>query len=259
MPDAPNRAIFDSIATLVDLHCHVLPGVDDGARDDTAALRMLQIAEGDGIDIVVATPHAHRCPAAVIPDAVAHLNRRAEDAGLTVRVVPGSEVRLAAGLANRYRAGDLLTLNATSYLLLELPLSGGWPPYVTRVVRDLQALGLRPVLAHAERYDAVQRDPAIVSELIAMGVPIQINAASLVGPAERGAQPAAERLVAGRLAHLIASDAHNPEWRPPRLRPALERVAQLAGADYAHWTVTAAAAIADGQPVALAQAVWASR
>ena len=236
---------------LVDLHSHVLPGVDDGARDEGEALRMLRLAEEDGIAAIAATPHAHHCPAGRIAPAVARLNRLAADAGLAIRVLPGSEVRLAADLPARHRAGALLTLNHGPYLLLELPLSGGWPASLLRVVEELQALGLRPVLAHAERYEDAQRDPALLDGVIAAGVPIQINAASLVGPAERGAQPAAERLVRGRMAHLLASDAHSADWRPPRLRAAVARAAELAGADYAAWMVAAASAVARGDALAL--------
>jgi protein-tyrosine phosphatase len=250
-PVAPGAPPGEERAALVDLHSHVLPGVDDGARDEGEALRMLRIAEADGIAAIVATPHTHHCPADRIAPAVARLNLLAADAGLAIRVLPGSEVRLAADLPARYRAGALLTLNHGPYLLLEVPLSGGWPASLLRVVDELQALGLRPVLAHAERYQDVQRDPALLDGVIAAGVPIQINATSLVGPAERGAQPAAERLVRGRMAHLLASDAHNAEWRPPRLQAAVARAAELAGADYAAWMVAAASAVARGDALTL--------
>jgi protein-tyrosine phosphatase len=220
---------------LVDLHCHILPGVDDGATHEAESMRMLRIAEEEGIGIVAATPHAHHCPAERIPAKVARLNQLVADAGLAVRVVTGQEVRLAADLVARHRAGELATLNGGHYLLLELPLSGSWPPYLHRAIDDLQAVGLRPILAHAERYGDIQRDPAPLRDLIARGVPIQINAGSLNGPAERAARPTAERLLRERLAHLIASDAHDDRWQPPRLRAALARAAELAGADYAAW------------------------
>lgn len=238
---------------LVDLHCHVLPGVDDGARDEAAALRMLRMAEEDGIRVVAATSHAHRCPAELVGPGVARLNQLAAEAGINIDIVPGSEVRLDAGLAKRYREGKLVTLNHGPYLLLELFLSGPWPKSTARVVAELQALGLRPILAHPERYPDVQGDPGIVRELVEMGVPMQLNADSLAGRTERDARPAAEELLRRRLAHLIASDAHNPDWRPPRLRAAFERAAELAGPDYAAWMAANALKVIHGEAIDLSE------
>ena len=243
---------WDAGATpLVDLHCHVIPGVDDGASHEAEALGMLRVAEEEGIALVAATPHAHHCVAARIPPRVARLNALAVEAGLAVRVVPGQEVRLAADLATRYRAGELAALNEGHYLLLELPLSGPIPPYLLRAIEELQGLGLKPILAHAERYGDIQRDPAPLRELIARGVPIQVNAASLAGRGETRARPAAERLLRERLVHLIASDAHDDRWQPPRLRAALARAAEIAGGDYAAWMATLSGRVVRDEPIAL--------
>ncbi len=243
---------------LVDLHCHIIPGVDDGATHEAESLRMLRVAEEEGIGIVAATPHAHHCSAERIPAKVERLNELAAEAGLAVRVVVGQEVRLAADLVARYRAGQLATLNGGRYLLLELPLSGNWPTYLRRMIDQLQALGLRPILAHAERYGDIQRDPAPLRELIACGVPIQVNAASLSGPAERAARPAAERLLREGLVHLIASDAHDDRWYPPRLRAALARAAEIAGPAYADRLRATAWQVIRNEPIALPEPVSAT-
>ncbi len=236
---------------LVDLHCHIIPGVDDGATHEAESLRMLRIAEEEGIGIVAATPHAHHCSGERIPPKVARLNELATEAGLAVRVVVGQEVRLAADLVARHRAGQLATLNGGHYLLLELPLSGSWPTYLRQMIDQLQALGLRPILAHAERYGDIQRDPAPLRELIACGVPIQVNAGSLVGPAERAARPAVERLLREGLVHLIASDAHDDRWQPPRLRAALARAAEIAGTAHADWMQATAWRVIRDEPITL--------
>lgn len=238
-------------APLVDLHCHILPGVDDGATHEAESLRMLRVAEEEGIALVAATPHAHHCRAERIPPKVARLNELAAEAGLAVRVVPGQEVRLVADLVARFRAGELATLNDGHYLLLELPLSGPIPPYLLRAIEELQALGLRPILAHAERYGDIQRDPAPLRELIARGVPIQVNASSLTASAERAARPTAERLLRERLVHLIASDAHDDRWQPPRLRAALTQAAEIAGDSYAAWMAAQANRVLRDEPLTL--------
>ena len=236
---------------LVDLHSHVLPSVDDGAHDDATALQMLRVAQEEGVVAIAATPHSHRIAPERVDVGVDRLNGLAEEAGLTIRVVPGTEVRLAADLVARHRAGQLITLNRTRYLLLELPLSGPWPRFLPQVVDELHAEGLLPILAHAERYDDVQRHPELLLDLIAAGVPIQVNADSLSQRAERGARPAAETLLRHRMAHVIASDAHHPQWRPPRLRAALDVAAAVAGRDYADWIAGNSAVVLRGDPLAL--------
>ncbi|HLI52034.1 MAG TPA: CpsB/CapC family capsule biosynthesis tyrosine phosphatase, partial [Thermomicrobiaceae bacterium] len=112
---------------LVDLHAHVLPGVDDGASNDDEALRMLARFEEEGVAIVAATSHAHRCRAELVEPEVARLNQMAGEARLSVHVVPGMEVRYSSDVVQRAREGSVLPLNHTRYLLLELFLGGGWP------------------------------------------------------------------------------------------------------------------------------------
>lgn len=215
---------------LLDLHTHVLPGIDDGARDDAQALAMLRIAADDGISTLVATPHAHHTRAALIPSAVARLNALAAEAGIAVRVLPGMEVRIGPGLVERLQEGSLLTLAGTSALLLELPLHDEWPPaLVLGAVDRLLAAGYRPILAHVERYPFVQRDPRALAPFRERGVALQVNARSFGYREADADRIAAEALLAAGLVDLLASDAHNDGYRPPRLRDALARIAALAG------------------------------
>lgn len=243
-------AVF-GVTGWADLHCHVLPRTDDGASSETVALEMLRLAEDDGVRVVAATPHAHRSEAAELFGRVERLNALASEAGIGVPVVPGQEVRIAAHLSRQLREGTLLTLNRTRYVLLELFLYGPWPPQTLTVVEELHEAGFLPILAHAERYEDVQRNPELVRPLVERGVPVQINADSLSERAERGARPAAEALLRSHLAHLIASDAHSASWRPPGLTAAYARAAVLAGADYARWMAAAAWSVIGGEPLIL--------
>ena len=242
-----------ALPPLVDLHCHLIAGVDDGAHDDNESIKMMQIAAADGVRTIAATPHAHRCPADRVPAKVEHLNELARENDIDVEIVTGIEVRYDRALFKRFEAGEFLTLNGTKYMLLEIYLSGSWPPSFMDTVAELHEAGIWPILAHAERYEDVQRDPTILLDVVAAGVPVQINADSLAGRAERGARPAAEFLISNRMAHVVASDGHNSRWRPPRLRPALERVAELAGEDYARWVAGNSQAIVSGQELTLPQ------
>jgi protein-tyrosine phosphatase len=161
---------------LIDLHTHILPGVDDGARDDAESLAMLAAAARDGITTLLATPHAHHVDAQTVIGDVERLNALACDAGIEVNVLPGHEARISAELVNRHRDGTLLTLNDTRWLLLECYLFDDWPIHlIERSVDRLLNAGLRPLLAHAERYPFVQRDPTVLHRLIQRGVPIQIK------------------------------------------------------------------------------------
>ena len=238
-------------ADLIDLHSHVLPGLDDGARDQAESLLMLRLAEADGIRTIVATPHATSCRPEQIAPSVSRLNAAAAGEGLSVKVVAGSEVRLAADLAERHRAGRLVTLNGTDYLLLELPLHGDWPPYLLEAIYALQVAGLVPILAHAERYPAVQKDPGILVDLIVRGVLVQVNATALLDVADPAEARVAAGLLRARMAHLVASDAHDLLSRPPRLQGALAAVSAIAGDDYAAGMVQTAAAVLAGASVTL--------
>lgn len=197
---------------------------------------MLAAAASDGITTVVATPHAHHVDAQAVIDGVARLNAAARDTGIAITVLSGHEARIGADLVNRFREGSLLTLNGSRWLLLECFLHDDWPIYlIERSVDRLLNAGLRPLLAHAERYSFVQRDPDALRPLIERGIPIQINAGSLVLRETDIERVTAERLLRARMAHVIASDAHNGRYRPPVLRAAHERAAQLVGETYVGW------------------------
>lgn len=229
---------------MIDLHAHLLPGIDDGARDLPESLAMLCLAADDGIERIVATPHAHHSHGVDIRAAVLALNAEARAVGLPVTILPGSEVRIASGLIERFRAGELLTLNDTRYLLLELPLLDEWPERQLLSVLDaLLAAGLVPVLAHAERYRFVERDPSRLAPLIECGIPVQVTARSLLYRREDPERIAAETLLRLGYAHLLASDAHNAGFRSPVLRSAFDRAAELAGPTWVSSACSLASAI----------------
>jgi protein-tyrosine phosphatase len=242
----------NSNGRLVDIHAHVLPAVDDGPRDDAAALEMLRVAAADGIGTIVATPHSHWVRGARLPEAVARLNELARANGIEIEVLAGNEARISANLLEEHARGDILTLNGTSYLLLELYLSHDWKlEVIERVLGRLLDAGLRPILAHPERYPFVVLDPLVVERFVRLGVPLQLNAPSLSGYHSQGSQRAARALVEAGLIHLVASDAHSPAYRPPLLRDALEQIAALRGPEYAAGLRANAEAVIRGEPLNL--------
>ncbi|HUG15204.1 MAG TPA: CpsB/CapC family capsule biosynthesis tyrosine phosphatase [Thermomicrobiales bacterium] len=235
----------------VDLHSHILPGVDDGAHDLQETLDMLRVAESDGTSLIVATPHARALSPRMIYDAVTRVNDSARDAGLAITVAPGSEVRLSAATLAAYRSNELVCINHTPYVLIELPFQGPWTADVFRAIHDLQLAGAWPILAHAERYQAVQRDPRILLELVALDVLLQVNAGSLLGEDGTGPRRVAESLARSGILHIIASDAHGTTVRGPRLAGAFVRLADLAGGEHAAFVRNAARSVVAGAQISI--------
>lgn len=235
----------------VDLHSHILPRLDDGARDEATALEMLRVAANDGTRAIVATPHAGRANRDQILRAVEALNAIGRAHALDITVLPGSEIQASSDIVTSFMAGSVVTINQTSYTLVEMPLAGSWPRYATQVLFDLGIAGSWPILAHAERYPAVQQHPQLIADLANDGIVVQINAGSLTGRAGKRARQTAELLLRARLAHVIASDAHDLSVRPPGISDAIERARQIAGSDYAALMMTTADKIIRGEPVQL--------
>lgn len=207
--------------TVIDLHCHILPGLDDGPRSFDEALAMARMAEADGVQVIVATPHCNLdsdCPDPdLIRDRTGHLNDLLAREGLQLRVVPGGEVRATPDLVDAFEAGRVLTLGDRGrYILIELPPSG-YPIFAGELFFRLQLAGVTPVLAHAERFDFFRLSPQRLQDMKDRGYPIQINAGSLLGEDGMRVRKQAVRLVQERLATVIASDGHNVDRRKPVL------------------------------------------
>ena len=201
---------------MIDLHSHVLPGLDDGAASLEEGLAILRAAAADGIVRIAATPHV-RADYPTAPEAmergVRELNAAARAAGVPVEVLPGGELDLAfaAGLDDGALARFGLGGNP-SLLLLECPYHG-WPLDLRDFVFRLEVRGFAAVLAHPERNPDVQGDPELLRPLVEAGVLVQITAASLDG--RLGPRPlrASRTLLDAGLVHLLASDAHAPQVR----------------------------------------------
>jgi protein-tyrosine phosphatase len=218
---------------LIDLHCHILPGMDDGPADIEECLEMARQAVEDGIDTVVATPHSQNGmyvnARSDICRRVQEINRILEAAAIDLVVMPGAEehIRPEMGLA-----GGLDTISTINdngrYVLVEFPFMN-LPHGVREVFFRMKQQGLTPVLAHPERNAAIQRHIEILYPFIESGCLTQITAMSLTGDLGEPARACACRMVELRLAHVIASDAHSAGHRRPELSTAVAVAAQLMG------------------------------
>src|SRR5512144_1827701 len=201
---------------LIDLHSHILPGLDDGAADLESSLEMARAAVEDGIRTLAVTPHVrddYPTSADEMEGTLETVRTAAARAGIDLELLPGGELAIGRAAALGPEELRRFSLGGNgSWLLVEFPYAG-WPLGLAPLVGRLRGDGLRVVLAHPERNEEVQARPARLQEFADLGTLVQVTAASVDGRLGRRSQQAAFALLAGGLAHLLASDAHAPSLR----------------------------------------------
>lgn len=239
---------------MIDTHSHILPGIDDGAGDIDASVEMARIALRDGTEAICATPHMREGDylneRAKVLDAVSTLTEEFHARGITLKVHAGSEVHLGPRLAERVKEGKLLTYGDTgAYLLLECPYRTR-PIGLEEQIFQLKLAGITPVIAHPERIRWFQEDVSRYVEIIEMGALGQLTSSSLTGLFGNRIRKLSETMIRRRLVHVLGSDAHDTEYRPPRLEEARTRWAELADDESAEFaTRVAPRALLEGAPL----------
>jgi protein-tyrosine phosphatase len=253
---------------MTDIHCHLLPDVDDGARDWAACIEMARVAVADGIETIVATPHwpgddQGSSRAERVLDLTGQVQERLRAEGIPLRVLPGHELVILPGIAEALMNGEALGLGrsfaaedreagATRYALLETPYQP-LPFFVRDLIFQVQSREITPVIAHPERNPTVQTRPETLEEYVEIGCLIQVSAGSILGQFGSTVRRTAHILLRRGWCHVIASDAHSPENRPPLLSGAREAAARIVGPEAAHAAVDATpAALCAGRRVNLA-------
>ncbi|MFI8706982.1 tyrosine-protein phosphatase [Bacillus sp. NPDC077411] len=202
---------------MIDLHCHILPSIDDGAGTLTDSLAMAQKAAAEGIHTIVATPHHQNGKyineRAEIFNQVKQLNEALQEHDIPLTVLPGQEVRLYGDLLADYEAGKILTLNETNkYILIEFP-SNHVPRYAEQMLYELRVKGMIPIIVHPERNAELIEQPDKLYNLVNKGALTQVTAGSLLGNFGKKIKKFSLQLVEHNLTHMIASDAHNTTTR----------------------------------------------
>lgn len=208
---------------MIDLHSHVLPGLDDGPRDLEGSLEICRAAADEGIEVLAATPHVrddHPTTPAQMEEALALVQAAA---GGLVRLVPGGEVAVPELSRPIEELRRFALAGNRGFLLVETPYYA-WPLDFADQVARLGAEGIRAVIAHPERNANVQEKPRRIGELVEAGALVQLTAGSLDGRAGRNAQACAFKLLSLRLAHIVASDAHAPSVRAIGMRSAVHAI-----------------------------------
>ena len=209
----------------VDVHCHCLPGIDDGPRTVSEALELCRALVGDGITTVIATPHQLgayelRNHGGRVRRAVAELQALLEAEAVPLVVLPGAEVRIDERIPWLLDAGEVLTVgDAGSHMLLELPQNHWIDP--SPLIRTLARAGVRAVITHPERLPFVIRRPTAVRAWVDAGALLQVTAASLAGRFGTDAEQVGWGLIAADLVAVVATDAHRARHRSPRMSQAI--------------------------------------
>ena len=223
---------------MIDIHAHILPGVDDGAKNWEQSLEMAQMAVKDGIRVMVATPHffSGRTPdqgqlndKEIILQYVAQLRQKLSEATIPLEIIPGCDFPLGVESLKLLAEGRALTINdANRYLLLELP-DTSLPPAMEEICFYLQSKGITPIITHPERHLILQEMPQKLKRLIDLGCLVQMTGNSLTGWFGRRVKKVSRQLIKLGYIHLLATDAHSPKGRPPVLSQAVTELSRLVG------------------------------
>ncbi len=219
------------MTSFTDIHCHIVPGIDDGSANIAASLAMARLAEADGTKSLVATPHQLGTNSGVSAEAirqgVADLQNALDSEGIGVSVLPGADVRIEPELPKLVKQGKVLTLaDKGKHVLLELPHETFFPlePLLAALARQ----GLVGILSHPERNRGIIKNPDVMWDVVEAGGLLQVTAGSLTGAFGRSPQKIAEMCVEERLIHFIASDAHDTKNRPFGMREAYDTILETA-------------------------------
>lgn len=225
---------------MIDLHCHLLPGIDDGAPDLEASLKMARIAVDDGIDTIACTPHIYpgmfENDSAGIRRHVETLRGHLAEAGIPLKLTWGADAHADPGLLGRLKAGTAPALNDTRYFLLEPPHHVA-PPNFAQFTFSFLAAGYVPVITHPERLSWIEGHYDTFCGLAERGAWMQVTSGSLTGRFGKAARYWGERMLDEGRVHILATDAHSPNSRAPLLAEGREAAAKWVGSEEARHLV----------------------
>lgn len=205
---------------MIDLHCHLLPGVDDGSKDLSMSLEMARIFVADGVTHLTCTPHitpgVWTNTGPQIRAAIADLQAALDAEGIDLTLYPGADNHMTPHFVTGLREGRLLTLADSRYVLVEPPHHVA-PPRLEDFFFGIRAAGYVPILTHPERLTWIEGQYDIVRRLVAGGIWMQVTSGSLTGRFGKRVRALALRMLKDGLVHVMATDAHDPERRPPDL------------------------------------------
>lgn len=224
------------INRIVDIHCHILPGVDDGSKNMEQSKAMLDIAWKQGIHTIIATPHhmpeAKNASPETIARKVAELQQYADEQHYDMEILTGNEIYYYSEAVDKLDAEEICTLAESSYVLVEFsPMDDA--RYIRNSLSELQNMGYDPIVAHVERYMSLHKGSfEKIQELRDMGILIQVNAASVTGGFGKPTKVLVEKLLKKQLVDFIGTDAHSDGGRAPKILECAQLLQKKCDADY---------------------------
>lgn len=236
---------------MIDIHCHLLPNIDDGPSSWEESLEMARIASQDGIRTTIATPHwiqgtKWEPNPDEIKKKVDELNNKLKENEIPLNVLPGMEVGISENLPKLVSSGEVLTLGESRYLLIEIPFVS-IPRGIEEIIFNLKDIGIHPVLAHPERNEELQKNPKKILELTGTGASIQVTSGSLCGNFGEKAKRCVIQFAKDGVIDAVASDAHSTAKRPPIITDGLRSLEELIGKNQIEALVANTYRFADGK------------
>jgi len=219
---------------IIDIHSHIVPDVDDGAKTLDESKQMLQLAYNEGIRTIIATPHFRRrmfeCPLQKRKEQYEKLKEVAAQIGDGMTIIFGCECYADSNLIERLATGECCTIGNSSYVLTEFSERRDFA-YVRQIIYDLVCNGYEPIVAHVERYGYLKKEN--IEELISLGAKMQINAESIIGKEGRKIKKFCKMMMKEGLLSFVATDAHGVKDRPPEIASCAAYIEKKMGKDYA--------------------------
>ncbi|MBU5594388.1 tyrosine protein phosphatase [Amphibacillus sp. MSJ-3] len=238
---------------MIDIHCHILPNIDDGARHMQESIAMAKAAVSQGIHTIIATPHhkngKYNNPKQSVLADLFILNDRIQQEDIPLTILPGQEIRIHGELIEGIEKDDILMLNETSrYLFIELP-TNHIPHYTEQLLFEIQMKDLIPIIVHPERNKVLLEQPARLYEFVRNGALTQITGASLVGKFGFKTKRFTQELIENNLTHFIASDAHHTKSRDFQMLEASQEIRRLYGQEIFYLLMENAQLLVDDQTI----------
>ena len=220
----------------VDIHCHILPGVDDGSQTPEETKAMLQKAWDEGIQIMVATPHYHKQRGKndieLIKKQLLLTRKLAKEVHPKMQICLGMEIYYGEDVPELLKEGRVVSIRKSRYILVEFS-PGDEFQYILNAVRKLQMSGHTVIIAHIERYNCLRKDISNVEYLREMGAYLQVNTGSITGSYGRSVKKFLREVLKAHLVQLVGTDAHGSERRTPKMQEAYKEVVKRCGEEYA--------------------------
>ncbi|MEK5427763.1 tyrosine-protein phosphatase [Cytobacillus sp. FSL R7-0680] len=236
---------------MIDIHCHILPHLDDGAQTFEESYNMAKQAINEGITAIIATPHyqeKYRNDKQKIVRETYNLNERLQAEDFPLSIHPGQEVRIFGEVLQEWQEGKIQTLADTNYMFIEFP-SNHVPKYTEKLFYDMQLEGLIPIIVHPERNQQLIEQPELLYFLVKKGALTQVTAGSLVGHFGKNVKKFTQQIIEANLTHFIASDAHNTTTRPFHFNKAIDTLDKLYGTDIVYLFTENAELLLNGENV----------